>query len=60
MWAIDHPTMILIILGGLHLGIKGAFGVDLAEKYLGSYTDAVYVLTGLAAIWQLRRQRFPI
>jgi len=60
MWAIDHLSMILIILGGIGLGLKGGFGIDLAEQYLGTYTNAVYISIGIAALWQLRRQRFPV
>jgi uncharacterized membrane protein YuzA (DUF378 family) len=59
MWAIDHVSMILIILGGIGLGLKGAFGVNLSE-YLGTYTNTVYIAIGVAALWQLRRQRFPV
>ena len=51
--------MILIILGGIGLGLKGGFGVNLSE-YLGTYTNAVYIAIGVAALWQLRRQRFPV
>jgi uncharacterized membrane protein YuzA (DUF378 family) len=60
MWAIDHSSMILIILAGMNLGLKGAAGVDLAEHYLGDYINVSYEIVGLAALWQLRRQRFPI
>jgi uncharacterized membrane protein YuzA (DUF378 family) len=60
MWIIDHSTMILLIVGGIDLGMKGAFGIDLAERYLGDYANAAYVLVGISAVWQLRRQRFPI
>jgi uncharacterized membrane protein YuzA (DUF378 family) len=60
MWAIDHPSMIMIILGGIDLGLKGAFGIDIAHQYLGGYTNTAYVLVGIAAIWQLKRQRFPM
>jgi len=60
MWAIDHSSMILIILAGLDLGIKGAFGIDLALKYLGGFEKIMFVIIGLAAIWQFARQRFPV
>lgn len=60
MWAIDHPSMILIILGGIGLGLKGAFGVDISQQYLGGHTNTFFVLIGLAAMWQLTRQRYPL
>jgi uncharacterized membrane protein YuzA (DUF378 family) len=60
MWAIDHPSMILIILAGINLGLKAAFDVDLVERYLGDYSHITYEIVGLAALWQLTRQRFPI
>jgi uncharacterized membrane protein YuzA (DUF378 family) len=60
MWAIDHPSMILIILAGMNLGLKAAFDIDLVERYLGDYSRITYEIVGLAAIWQLMRQRFPI
>jgi uncharacterized membrane protein YuzA (DUF378 family) len=59
MWAVDHASMILIIMAGLALGVKGVFGVDLAQKF-GSFEHTIYVIVGLSAIWQLVRQRFPI
>jgi uncharacterized membrane protein YuzA (DUF378 family) len=60
MWAIDHSSMILIILGGLYVGIRGALGVDLAPKYFGSFEHIIFILIGLSAVWQFARQRFPI
>jgi uncharacterized membrane protein YuzA (DUF378 family) len=60
MWAIDHPSMILIILAGINLGLKAAFGIDLVERYLSNYSHITYEIVGLAAVWQLTRQRFPI
>jgi uncharacterized membrane protein YuzA (DUF378 family) len=58
VWVIDHPIMILIILGGIGLGLKGMFDADLTQ-YLGRYQNAVLIVIGVAAIWQLTRQRFP-
>ena len=60
MWTIDYPSMMLIILGGIHLGLLGMFGVNIAERFLDGYANLAYDLTGLAAIWQLTRQRYPI
>ena len=60
MWAIDHSSMIMVILGGLYLGVKGAFGIDLAQNYLHSFENIVFVITGASAIWQFARQRFPV
>jgi hypothetical protein len=36
MWAIDHPSMILIILAGINLGLKSAFDIDLVDRYMGT------------------------
>jgi uncharacterized membrane protein YuzA (DUF378 family) len=60
MWAIDHPSMILIILAGINLGLKAAFDIDLVERYLNGYSHITYEIVGLSAVWQLTRQRFPI
>jgi uncharacterized membrane protein YuzA (DUF378 family) len=59
MWMIDHPSMILLIVGGIDLGVKGAFGIDLGGRYLGGYTNAAYILVGISALWQLKGNAFP-
>ena len=59
MWLIDHSTMIMIILAGFGVGIKGVFGFDVTD-YLGVWQNFLFVAVGFAAIWQLGRQRFPL
>jgi uncharacterized membrane protein YuzA (DUF378 family) len=58
MWIIDFPTLVLIIGAGLQLGLLGFFGWDVAGALFGAYTKIAYMLVGLSAVWQLRRQRF--
>jgi uncharacterized membrane protein YuzA (DUF378 family) len=58
MWIIDFPTLILIIVGGLDLGLQGFFGYDAAAAIFGSNAKFAYMAIGLSAIWQLMRQKF--
>ena len=58
MWLIDFPTLILIIVGGLDLGVLGFFGYDAAAAAFGPNAKFAYMAIGLSAIWQLMRQRF--
>jgi uncharacterized membrane protein YuzA (DUF378 family) len=58
MWILDFPSLILIIAAGFQLGILGLFGWDAAAAIFGTYAKDVYIAAGVAAIWQLFRQRF--
>jgi len=58
MWPFDFPTLILILAAGLELGAQGALGVSLYGWLFGSWKMAAYQITGLAAVWQICRQRF--
>jgi uncharacterized membrane protein YuzA (DUF378 family) len=58
MRVVDVPTLVLVLIAGLHLGILGFFGVDLATKVLGEHTSLAYEIVGISAAWQLLRQRF--
>lgn len=50
-------VLILLIIGGLNWGLYGAFGWELGQNLLGGMTSAlskiVYVLVGLAAVWEI-------
>jgi uncharacterized membrane protein YuzA (DUF378 family) len=58
MWIIDFPTLVLIIVAGLYLGLIGVFGWDAAGDLLGVYKNLVFMIIGLSAVWQIFRQRF--
>ena len=58
MWILDFPSLVLIIAAGLQLGVLGLFGWDAAAAVFGTYTKAVYIATGISAVWQLFRQKF--
>lgn len=58
MFAIDFPTLVLILAAGLALGTEGAFGFSLFDWMFGAHKLLAYDLIGLAAVWQLSRQRF--
>lgn len=58
MWALDFPTLVLILAAGFELGSLGMFGFSLFGWALGSWKLLAYDAVGLAAIWQLCRQRF--
>lgn len=49
-------TLLLIIVGGLNWLLVGLFDFDLVAAIFGGgsvLTDIVYVLVGLAALWQI-------
>ena len=56
MKAMNIFTLILLIIGGLNWGLVGLFEFDLVAAIFGGQTAAlsriVYVLVGLAALWQ--------
>ena len=58
MWIIDFPTLVLIIVGGLDLGVLGFFGYDAAAAAFGPNVRFAYMAVGVSAVWQLMRQRF--
>ena len=58
MGPVDLITLLLILSGGLHLGLLGAFGWDAFGSLTGSYVSLLYVLVGASAVWQICRQRF--
>lgn len=62
MSAIDWISRILVIIGGLNWGLIGISNYDLVAKIFGSSMSTgsrvVYVLVGLAAVWELIRLAF--
>jgi len=58
MWFVDWPTLVLLILAGINVGVLAVSGYNLAHAVFGSYSYVVYALVGLSALWQLARQRF--
>jgi uncharacterized membrane protein YuzA (DUF378 family) len=58
MWPIDFPTLVLILAAGLELGTQGVFGFSFYGWLFGSWVPLAYQITGLAAVWQICRQRF--
>jgi uncharacterized membrane protein YuzA (DUF378 family) len=56
---IDLPTLMIVLLGGLYLGLLGAFNVDFLQMFMGGMgARLVYAAIGLSALWQFSRQRF--
>lgn len=56
MKAVDLLSLILLIIGGLNWGLVGFAQYDVVAALLGAGSTAtqfVYVLIGLAALWQL-------
>lgn len=56
MKAINLVTLFLIIVGGLNWGLVGLFGFDLVAALFGAgslLARIVYILVGVAALWQL-------
>lgn len=57
MTAIDAPTLLLLLAGGLYLGLLGFFNIDLVVWLVGEqYKSHFYQAVGLAAAWQFCRQ----
>jgi len=50
---LDMIAMILVLIGGLNLGLDGAFGFELVKAIFGSgiVTQIVYILVGISAIY---------
>jgi uncharacterized membrane protein YuzA (DUF378 family) len=57
MWFVDFPTLALLILTGLNVGVLAISGYNAADAMFGSYSHVIYALVGLSALWQLGRQR---
>ena len=59
MWAIDAPTLLLVLLGAIYLGLLGFFNFDAISWALGEgYRQLTFQVVGVAAVWQLLRQRW--
>jgi uncharacterized membrane protein YuzA (DUF378 family) len=48
----------MILAAGFELGSEGALGFSLFDWVFGAHQLLAYDLIGLAALWQLVRQRF--
>jgi len=55
---IDFSTLVMILAAGIELGSEGAFGFSLFDWVFGAHKLLAYDFIGLAALWQLVRQRF--
>jgi uncharacterized protein len=56
MKILNLVTLLLVIVGGLNLGLVGAFDFDLVAALFGdgsALSRIVYVLVGLSALWQI-------
>jgi uncharacterized membrane protein YuzA (DUF378 family) len=55
MKTIDIVAAVLLVIGGLNWGLVGLFELDVVAALLGTGTLAnlVYVLVGLAAVYQV-------
>lgn len=61
MSALDWVSRILVIIGGLNWGLIGLFRWNLVSAIFGegtALTNVVYVLVGLAALYELIRLLF--
>ena len=56
MKALNIPTLVLVIVGGLNWGLVGLFDFDLVAAIFGAgsvLSRIVYILVGISAAWQL-------
>ena len=58
MGTIDLATLLLVLFAGAYLGLLGALGFDLIQWVNPSWRIPIYDVVGIAALWQLSRQRF--
>jgi uncharacterized membrane protein YuzA (DUF378 family) len=58
LWAIDVPTLLVVIAAGLYVGLLGFFDFDAARWLFGPYATYAFMIVGMSAIWQLGRQRY--
>jgi uncharacterized membrane protein YuzA (DUF378 family) len=54
---IDFFSLVLILISGLELGLIGFFGFSPLAWLLGSWRPLAYDAVGVAALWQISRQR---
>ena len=56
MKALNLATLVLVIIGGLNWGLVGLMDLDLVASLFGEgtmLTNIIYVIVGLAALWQI-------
>ena len=53
MGLVDGPTLLLLLASAISLGLYGVFGVYTVGD---SHRDLIYIVLGLAGLWQLFRQ----
>ncbi len=56
MKALNIPTLVLLIVGGLNWGLVGLFDFDLVAAIFGAgsmLARIVYILVGISAAWQI-------
>jgi uncharacterized membrane protein YuzA (DUF378 family) len=58
MWFFDFSTLVLIIAAALQLGLQAFFGWDAVSYITGTGAPFVFKAMGIAAVWQLCRQKF--
>jgi uncharacterized membrane protein YuzA (DUF378 family) len=63
VWIMDWVARLLVVVGGVNWGVVGLFGFDLVAWVCGGLdfgrtnraSDAVYIVVGLAAMYELGR-----
>lgn len=53
---LDSLSFILVVIGGICLGLFGAFGIDVIGSLFGAgsgFTRLVYILIGLSAVYRV-------
>lgn len=58
MGAIDFPTLVIILLAGLYLGAVGFLGDPIGDYVSTETRMLAFKVVGVAAIWQIFRQRW--
>jgi uncharacterized membrane protein YuzA (DUF378 family) len=52
MKTLDVIAAVVLVIGGLNWGLVGAFDWDIVAALVGELGRAIYVLVGLAALYQ--------
>jgi uncharacterized membrane protein YuzA (DUF378 family) len=58
MRLLDFLTLVIILSASVDMGVFGISGFDPLGQLLGTHLRIAYVVVGISALWQLRRQRF--
>ncbi len=57
MWLLDFPSLVVVILSAIYLGVVGIYGQPVVI-WDQDFSRTIFVVAGASGLWQLFRQRF--